>query len=195
MASTLDFYSQNAQRFYGETIDVDVQELYAAFLPLIPEGGRILDAGCGSGRDAKAFIQKGYRVTAFDACSPLAELAGRLIGQTVSTCSFLDFTTGDQFDGIWACASLLHVPASQLVITINHLAGVLAPSGFFYCSFKYGEGEVFRDGRQFTYMNEATLRTMATSLDLAVYKVLITQDARPERSSEQWLNVIFNQPG
>nr|MDT0251273.1 methyltransferase domain-containing protein [Endozoicomonas sp.] len=189
--TTFDFYQKNSLKFYNSTVDVDAQALYKFFLPLIPSGGHILDAGCGSGRDARAFIDRGYKVTAFDASATLAAMAAQLTEQPVETCLFDEFQTIRWFDGVWACASLLHVPYAELAATINHLAGFLVPGGYFYCSFKHGRGEVLRDGRHFTYMDEAQLQDLLGSTDLWVHTSWITHDLRPERAAEQWLNVIL----
>lgn len=191
MTTTSDFYQKNALQFYHSTVGVDAQELYKYFLPLIPDGGQILDAGCGSGRDARAFIDRGYDVTAFDASATLAAMASQLTGLSVQTCQFDEFHTKRRFEGIWACASLLHVPYAKLAATMNYLAGYLVPSGYFYCSFKYGRGEVLRDGRHFTYMDEALLHDLLGATDLRVHTSWTTHDLRPERAAERWLNVIL----
>ncbi len=191
MTSTSDFYLRNAQQFYDSTVSVDANELYECFLPLIPAGGRILDAGCGSGRDARAFLNNGYKVTAFDACVPLVDLASRLLNQPVMACRFNEFQSESQFDGIWACASLLHVPYSELVETISHLTGFLRPSGYFYFSFKYGEGEGEIGGRHFTYLNEVNVQSLSDSAGMFVHQSWVTQDLRPDRADEKWLNVIL----
>lgn len=191
MTTTFDFYQKNALQFYNSTVGVDAQELYKYFLPLIPAEGYILDAGCGSGRDARAFINRGYKVTAFDASASLAAMAAQLTEQLVETCLFDKFQTKLLFDGIWACASLLHVPYTELAGTMSHLAGFLVPAGYFYCSFKYGRGEVLRDGRHFTYMDEALLQELLESTGLLVHKSWITHDLRPEKATEKWLNVIL----
>lgn len=75
MDDSADYYNQNAASFFASTVTVDMSALHDAFLVKLPPGGRILDAGCGSGRDAKAFASRGYSVTAFDASPDLAELA------------------------------------------------------------------------------------------------------------------------
>ena len=64
MSDTQSYYEQNAEQFFADTVEVDMSALYARFLESIPAGGSILDAGCGSGRDAKAFALRGYRAAA-----------------------------------------------------------------------------------------------------------------------------------
>lgn len=191
MTSTSEFYQKNALQFYNSTVAVDAQELYKFFLPLIPDGGRILDAGCGSGRDARVFIDRGYKVTAFDASRTLAAMASELTGLPVETCSFDEFQTKRQFDGVWACASLLHVPYKELAATINHLAEFLVSGGYFYCSFKYGQGEELRDGRHFTHMDGALLQDLLRLTNLWLHKSWITYDLRPEKATERWQNVLL----
>lgn len=68
-------YNQQAAAYYSATVDVDMQPVYQRFLPYLPEGGHILDAGCGSGRDAKKFMDLGLKLTAFDASKELVNLA------------------------------------------------------------------------------------------------------------------------
>ncbi|MGB9095598.1 MAG: class I SAM-dependent methyltransferase, partial [Erwinia sp.] len=105
-----DYYQQNAQRFYDDTVDVDMSAVYQPFLAHIKPGARILDAGCGSGRDTKAFTEMGFEVDAFDASRELVERAKFLSGKPVEVMRFQALTAVDKYDGIWCCASLLHVP-------------------------------------------------------------------------------------
>src|SRR5665647_2060216 len=109
MPNTIDFYNENAVEFFADTVNVDMDELHTRFLMHIPDGGLILDAGCGSGRDSKAFLAQGYRVRAFDASPALAQMASGLIGQPVATRAFDQVEEIACYDGIWACASLLHL--------------------------------------------------------------------------------------
>ena len=90
MSNTLNYYNSNVQTFFNDTIGVDMSTLHERFLSAVPDGGYVLDAGCGSGRDAKAFKERGYRVAAFDASPPLVELACKHVGQDVEVRSFAD---------------------------------------------------------------------------------------------------------
>ncbi|HEY5716200.1 MAG TPA: class I SAM-dependent methyltransferase, partial [Psychromonas sp.] len=148
------YYDNNAQNFYDSTITVNMQSLYRKFLPLIPAAGSILDAGCGAGRDSKAFLDLGFDVDAFDASEKLALLASELTGRKIAVDLFQTYKNNKTFDAIWACASLLHVPLKELPAVFSSLSGMLKTDGLFYCSFKYGEGEVLRNGRLFTDLNE-----------------------------------------
>ena len=185
------YYQNNAQEFYDSTIDVDMQSLYSHFLPLIKIGGTILDAGCGPGRDSLAFIEQGFNVEAFDASNALAELATQLIGKEVAVDTFQTYQTMAKFDGIWACASLLHVSFLELPNVMQRLSERLNVEGVFYCSFKYGNEEVERSGRRFTNLNESRFEQLIKGLPLQIEKQWITGDLREGRESQKWLNVIM----
>jgi len=196
MSDTIHHYDENARAFLDGTRDVDMTPLYERFLPRVPAGGAILDAGCGSGRDTLAFRERGYRVTAFDASPELARLAEAHTGQTVHVLRFEDLEWEEAFDGIWACASLLHVPRGQLADAFRRLARALKPGGVLYASFKYGTGDHFRGGRHFTDLDEEELsRIIARIPDLTVLDTWQTPDQRPGREEESWLNALFQGSG
>ncbi|EHU4846367.1 class I SAM-dependent methyltransferase [Vibrio vulnificus] len=189
---TDQYYTENAQSFFESTVSVDVQKLYDQFLPHLDPNSAILDAGCGSGRDAKHFKALGFRVTAFDANQALVELASRHLEQHVIHAKFDTFRAEpNSFDGIWACASLLHVPDKELGATFLTLSQLLRPQGLFYCSFKYGQAAQVRNGRFFTDMDEHKLHATLTTSPLTIKQTWVTSDVRPGRGSEQWLNAIL----
>lgn len=188
---SLDYYQQQAEQFYQSTVTVDMTPLYDRFLPRVPTGGHIVDAGCGSGRDSLHFSRLGYKVTAFDASPALVKLAGRHTGLPVAQCRFEEFKTTAPVDAIWACASLLHVPHADLASVMVHLAKQLKPGGVFYCSFKYGQGESSREGRHFTNLDENELKQLLNSLPLHIAEQWQTGDLRPGREQEAWLNALL----
>ena len=188
----MSYYDNNAAAFVESTRLVDMQPLYQRFLPLLPGQAHILDAGCGSGRDAKYFIEQGYKVTAFDASTEITALAEKELGQPVSVQRLQEIQYQNQFEGIWACASLLHVPAKELPDVFHRLARALKPNGVIYCSFKYGQGEDEKQGRRFTDMDEAGLRVLVDETETSLIKELwVTADRRPGRGQEQWLNGVL----
>ena len=150
MPDTIAYYNDNAEAFFSDTAGVDMADLHRRFLQAIPEGGRILDAGCGSGRDSKAFLGLQYRVRAFDASPELARKASDHIGQAVAVQTFEDVSEVACYDGVWACASLLHLTESALPKALGHLWTALKPAGTLYVSFKLGEAERVHNGRHFT---------------------------------------------
>ncbi|WP_273822384.1 DUF3427 domain-containing protein [Pseudomonas asplenii] len=190
MTDTHSYYEQNAEQFFADTVDVDMSVLYARFLESIPAGGYILDAGCGSGRDSKAFASSGYRVAAFDASPALATLASQHLGQPVSVRRFAEVSEISLYDGIWACASLLHVPHAEMPDVLARLWQALKPNGIFYCSFKFGEGEREHQGRRFTDAAEAQMDAWLEPLEhIADISYWHTVDQRPGRN-DAWLNIL-----
>lgn len=188
----IDYYQQNAVTFFAETVAVDMTTLYGRFLPLLPERAHILDAGCGSGRDARAFAKLGHHVTAFDASSALVALAETHLGQPVHCLRFQDIAWQDAFDGIWACASLLHVQAAELPVVMERLYKALKPDGVLYASFKYGSGEREHHGRHFSDLDEPGLAALLRQVpNLEPVDTWTTGDLRPGREAERWLNTLL----
>lgn len=187
---SIDYYQRHAQRFFDDTVNVDMSALYQPFLALLPVGGRILDAGCGSGRDAQAFHQLGYQVDAFDASSEMVARATALSGLPVQCLRFEQLTAVEQYDGIWCCASLLHVPADELPEVMAILARALKPGGVWYLSFKLGSEEREVDGRTFTDLDKTRIETLLAELpQLSLTSCWQTTDNRPVNAT-QWLNAI-----
>jgi len=152
---TIDYYNKYADEFTVSTFKVDMESLYQPFLAELQEGTRILDVGCGSGRDTLAFKNKGYQVDAIDYSEELVKKVTRLTGIPIKLQSFYEIDDYEAYDGIWACASLLHCERNHLKEVIGKLVSALKPNGVLYMSFKHGKGDREKDGRQFTDLNEA----------------------------------------
>lgn len=193
---TLDYYNELAQDFTDSTVNVDFSEIQQQFTSMLKPGAHILDFGCGSGRDSKAFIQKGYRITAVDGSKELCEIAGRNIGQPVIHSLFQDYQPEEKFDGIWACASLLHLEKNVLERVIRTLAGAIRNGGVFYMSFKYGTHAGLRNGRFFTDLTEETLAELMAGIpSLRLVKQEITEDVRKDHAGQRWLNAYYVKAG
>ncbi len=156
--ATIKYYNENAHAYFNRTVSLDMSTLYEPFLKHLKRGTAVLDAGCGSGRDSLFFKKLVFRVTAFDASEEMVKLCSRLIGQDVLLTSFETLDIPGLYDGIWACASLLHVQRAKLTDVIAELARRLNPDGVFYMSFKYGNKEIWKDGRYFNYLDEGSLK-------------------------------------
>lgn len=192
MNKTLSYYNNAAKSFIEGTIDTDLSELRQRFLDYLPASAHILDLGCGSGRDSKAFLDMGYTVTAMDGSLECCKLASDYIGQEVLCKTFEELDFDQAFDGIWACASLLHVPYGELAGIFKKITKALKPGGVLYASFKYGEFEGGRNGRYFTDLNEVRLKVLLEAVDsLKIIETFVTGDVRDGRDGETWLNVIM----
>jgi len=192
MSETIEYYNANAEAFCDSTSSVEMSELYDEFEQYLKAGGYILDCGCGSGRDSKHFIESGYNVTAIDGSSELCNKASQLIGQPVQCVDFMDIASSECFDGIWACASILHLPKKDLPIIFLKFQNALHDNGVLYVSFKYGEYEGMRNGRYFTDLTEQALEAIVEQSEgMNVIKMWISTDVRPGRSEEKWLNAII----
>lgn len=188
---TIDYYNRNAERFFLESLDIDMSEIYKMFLELIPSGGKILDAGCGSGRDSLYFIQNGFEVVAFDASFKLAEMASKLIGQEVLNLRFQELNRFEEFDGIWACASLLHISRAEMDDVLRRLIAALKIEGTLYVLFKYGDKEIVDNGRFFNYYNEDSFSELLSKHPaVEVIKCRVDDDTRPGKENQKWLNVL-----
>jgi SAM-dependent methyltransferase len=187
----------SARTYAATTRDADLSSLRTHFLSHVPANPdhtpTLLDLGCGSGRDALAFRQAGYQVDALDPSPAMAELARAHAGVPVRVLRAQDLEDTQAYDGIWACASLLHVPWDELPDVLRRLERALRPGGVLYASFKPGEGErTADDGRHFTDMTEARLRDrLRDAPELRVIEVWETADVRPGRSDERWLNALL----
>jgi len=187
-----DYYALKARDFINDTLFIDMLPLYERFLALIPVEATILDAGCGSGRDTKAFMKMGYEVAAFDASPVMAAMASEYAGTSVAEMRFQEIEDDHRFDGIWACASLLHVPLLELPGVFRRLFISLKPGGILYASFKYGQGEHERNGRRFTDMDESGLSKLIGRNHLFTeVDTWVTGDLRSEKAGEQWLNTLL----
>ena len=191
MMTILDYYNKNAELFCTQTINVDMESLYQPFLRYLPEHAKILDLGCGSGRDSLAFKNKGYQVEATDYSEKLVAQAKKLTGIQVRLESFYELNDWEKYEGIWACASLLHCERGRLTEVIGRILNALKPDGICYMSFKYGETERIKDGRSFTDLDEQQAQALLDQLDgIESLEQWITVDKRPDRD-EEWLNVLW----
>ncbi len=189
---TLEYYNESAKAYADSTVHVDFEELQNEFLSYLPEGASVLDVGTGSGRDARYFKEQGCVVTAMDGSAELAKLASKYLGQEVIVSTFQEYEPDQTFDGIWACASLLHLNREDLVAVMKKLALALHEGGCFYASFKYGDFSGERNGRFFTDLNYGSCKELLEQIpELEMMRSKITKDARQDRSDESWLNVFL----
>lgn len=189
---TLKYYNSNAQKFVENTRSVDFKSSLNVFLEKLPLTTYLLDFGCGSGRDTKYFLDYGYTVNAIDGSEEMCKLASEYTGIPVKHMLFQQLDEQEKYDGIWACASILHLPLQELESVLNKMARALKPQGIIYTSFKYGTFEGVRNGRYFTDMTEETFAALLEKVTaLSLEEQWISDDVRPGRGDEKWLNLIL----
>ena len=189
---TLNYYNANAQKFVEGTVGVDFHITQDRFLAQLEKGASILDFGCGSGRDTKYFLERGYAVEATDGSKELCKLASEHTGISVKKMLFDELYAVAKYDGIWACASILHLGWADLVVVMRKMVRAVKGEGVIYTSFKYGHFTGERNGRFFTDLDEEGLARLLKEVGgLEVKELWITGDVRPGRGEEKWLNVLL----
>lgn len=189
---TITYYDENAEKFALETRSVDFGAVQKEFTDRLREGAAILDFGCGSGRDAKTFLDQGYVVEAVDGSSELCKLASEYTGIEVKQMLFQQLEETEKYDGIWACSSILHLPVDDLVDVMRKMTAALKAGGIIYTSFKYGTFAGVRNGRYFTDMTEDTFAIFLEKVEkIIIEKQWLSTDVRPGRGEERWLNLIL----
>lgn len=188
---TIDYYNQNAASFVNGTVYVDFKETQDKFLKVLP-GNRVLDFGCGSGRDTKYFLNAGLDVVATDGSEELCRSASVYTGIQVKHMLFQDLNEVNRYDGIWACSSILHLPKDELRIVFSKMVNALSSNGIIYTSFKYGDFEGERNGRFFTDFTLDIFTAFIKDMkDIEIEEYWITGDVRPGREEEKWLNLLL----
>lgn len=193
---SVEYYNKNAEAFVARTVDVDISPAYAKFLPHLAQGATLLDAGCGSGRDSLYFKEQGFQVVAFDASIEMVKASSKLSGIQTFHMSFQELEFKEKFDGIWASASLLHVPYQELESVFQKLHAALKPSGVLYATFKYGDACRNTDDRTFYDMNQTSILSFISPL-FAPLEIWTTADLRSLAQSpdKAWLNILVKKEG
>lgn len=190
--STLDYYNENTDSFIFGTLSADMSYARNRFSKHLPVSASILDYGCGAGRDTKVFLQQGFRVDAIDGSGKLCEKASEFTGIQVKQMLFQELDAEDRYDGIWACASILHLPKEELYDVFERMIRATKTNGVIYISFKYGTFEGLRGERYFTdFTKENLIAFLQPFSGLEIIEDWISEDVRKGREDEQWLNMIL----
>lgn len=189
---TLKYYNENAQSFASGTVSVKFTEVQDKFLEKLNPDAYILDFGCGAGRDTKYFLSRGYQIDAIDGSEQLCRIASKYTGIKVRQMLFQELDEKEKYDGIWACASILHLPKKQLREVLENMYAALKSEGWIYTSFKHGKFEGERNGRYFTDFTTDTFKEFIHDMHgLKIEEHWITGDVRPGRGEEKWLNLLL----
>ncbi|MCG0275611.1 MAG: class I SAM-dependent methyltransferase [Thermosediminibacteraceae bacterium] len=192
MDQTIKYYDENALAFFESTKDADMKGIYELFLKYLPPRAKILDLGCGSGRDTKYFLQAGYDVVAVDGSIEMVKLSTEFTGRQTLHLTFDELNFNEEFEGVWACASLLHVPRTRIDSIFEKIYLALKKGGVFYSSYKYGNKEEIKNGRFFNNYDELSFNELLKNHPyFALLEMKVTYDVRKGRENEKWLNVIL----
>lgn len=188
---TVEYYEKNAEDFVNSTINADMSNLYAAFEKYLFPGCEILDLGCGSGRDSKYFTEKGYIVTAVDPSAEMCASTQKVSGIKAIQMRAEDMQFADEFDAVWACASLLHVRKDDMKQVLCRCMYALRRNGVMYASWKYGKNQRMTAGRHFSDYTEDAIGALLHKIqNIKLIDVWITEDVRAENKTT-WTNILI----
>ena len=191
---TQRFYEGDITAYAAQSMRLTPWGQIEAFMKKLPAGGTILDLGCGAGRDSRMFIDKGFAVTAVDGSSAMAREAERHLDMTVGVMEFSAMPWVAAFDGIWASASLLHVPRPALGTVLGLVHRALKPGGLHYASYKAGEADG-RDGlgRYYNYVDPDLLRNAyEAGGDWRDLLIMERDGGSYDGAPTRWLHVFVN---
>ena len=184
-----EWYELHANAYAASTIGIDMEPTRQRFLTHIPPGGRILDIGCGSGRDSVRFASQGFVVDARDRSTAMVAEAQRRTGLPVRVQDILSLADEHCFEGIWVCAVLLHLNELECSEALRRMTRALIPSGSIFLSVKKGGGTQIIEGRSFRAWNARELLTLVgLQHDLTVIDCWESTDAT--RAETVWINLI-----
>jgi SAM-dependent methyltransferase len=197
IARTLAHYSASAENFWHGTRDHDVSQNHAALLDALdgPPPYAILDFGCGPGRDLAYFSGLGHRAVGVEGAPEMARMARDMTGCEVLGQNFLalDLPEG-AFDGIFANASLFHVPRSDLPRVLSELRATLKPGGVLFASNPRGENTETMNGERFCcFLDYPTWRDYVAAAGFDEIRHYYRPEGKP-RAEQPWLATVWRRP-
>jgi len=187
LTTNLRYYERHADEYIKNTESLDMRELHSAFIKYLPKHAYILDAGCGSGRDSVIFLSEGFQVTAIDASAAMVKAA---ISRKVPAIqmAFQEVSFVEKFDGIWACASLLHVPRMEIEQVLRRLYRALKVSGIIFITLKEGTGEGNSpEGRFFANYSLEEIKEYLSSVGF--WQIVFAKHT-PDSKGKLWINIL-----
>lgn len=187
-----EYYNQYAGIYFENTVNLNVSHIIEPFVELLEPGASILDLGCGSGRDSLTFLDMGFDVTALDGSEQMCELAGIHTDLDILHMQYEDLDFDEVFDGIWACASLIHLEKDKLPEIIKKISQALNPGGYFFMSLPKGDFEGLMNQRYFSEYQKKELKKLLEQFpELEIEDLWVTDAINDIGDGKKWLNVIL----
>lgn len=189
--SLVSFYQRQAQAYFDQTFGVDPSSFLLPLVRHISPGARILDVGCGAGRDMLWLANRGFACAGLD-CSPaLAELARRHTGLSVFEADFETFDfQGMDMDALLLVGALVHVPHERFRLIFLRILRALKPQGHVLLTMKQGQGTQTRpDGRVFYLWPKADL--MPIFEDCSLICIEYFEQQSKIRASDIWMSFVL----
>ena len=182
---TLNYYDNNIDSYkklwlddFSSNYNFDIPDIFLSYLN---KNSKILDMGCGTGRDSKYFKELGHIVKSIDGSLEMCKIASNLLNEEVEQLNFLDINYNNEFDGVFACASLLHLSNEDLLIVLNKISNALKENGILYTCFKYGESTRLDNGRFYNDMNEEKFLNLINNINnLKILKTWVTEQYKTD---------------
>lgn len=191
LLDSIDYYNKYSKIYFENTVNLNMTPILNRFLSLLPDGASILDLGCGAGRDAAYMLEHDYDVTLLDGSEEMCALAEIHTDHEVLNMKFEDLDFDEVFDGVWACASLLHVEQSEMPYILGKIREALVPQGIFYMSVKKGDFQGYRNERFFADFKKHELKDLFAKVrGFEILDIWQTEDVRSNKSEQAWLNVL-----
>ena len=196
-AQTVEHYERRAQAFWEGTRDHDVSQNIAALLQHI-EGAPpfdLLDFGCGPGRDLRTFTQLGHRATGVEGAAQFAAMARAYSGCEVLQQNFLQLSLPEErFDGVFANASLFHVPSQALPRVLTELRATLKPGGVLFSSNPRGDGQEGWSGERYSTLHDLKAWRIYMSEAGFVELMHYYRPAGLPLAQQPWLASVWRKP-
>ncbi|HEY9575724.1 MAG TPA: class I SAM-dependent methyltransferase [Lachnospiraceae bacterium] len=189
---SIDYYNQNASAYYDKTVHVDMAKIMQPFINLLPENAELLDMGCGSGRDTLALEEAGFSVTAMDGAIEMCRLAEIYTDKEILHLTYEEMDFLNVFDGIWACASLVHIPYKKMPQILGKMVDALVKDGLIYLSLREGERSGWDGLREYYDYNEEVLLNLLGNIPgIAIVDIWKTLPLIEDDNPAMWWNIIL----
>lgn len=197
---TIDLYNSLADSYAVQALDHGPVLQRTKFISMLQPGAKILDVGCGSGRDCTFLSEQGFKVTGIDRSEKLLELAriaapkAKFYSADIRHLSF----EKNMFDAIWSCASIVHIKHSEIQQVFNSFYSILKPGGMLYIHAKKGEGEGYVDEpsmpgkkRFYAFFSALQLKTYCETAGFSKIEVIdvgLTKAYANGQKSKEWVD-------